>query len=77
MTLITILKLHFKDSLGKDRYIKIAKPKKGLDKETVQKAMQLMASAHLMQSEGTDMLAVPLGAKYVTTTEESVYSDKD
>lgn len=39
--MVTILKLHFKDSLGKDRYIKIAKPKKGLDKETVQKAMQL------------------------------------
>ncbi len=27
--MVTILKLHFKDSLGKDRYIKIAKPKKG------------------------------------------------
>ena len=38
-------------------------------------AMQLMVSAHLMQSEGADMLAIPLGAKYVTTTEESVYSE--
>ena len=28
--MVTILKLHFKDSLGKDRYIKIAKPKKAL-----------------------------------------------
>ena len=36
-----------------------------------------MVSAHLMQSEGADMLAIPLGAKYVTTTEESVYSNKD
>ena len=75
--MVTILKLHFKDSLGKDRYSKIAKPKKGLDKETVQKAMQLMTSARLMQVEGADMLAIPLGAKYVTTTEESVYSNKD
>ena len=73
--MVTILKLHFKDSLGKDLYIKIAKPKKGLDKETVQKAMQLMTSARLMQVEGADMLAVPVGAKYVTTTEESVYSE--
>ena len=73
--MVTILKLHFKDALGKDRYIKIAKPKKGLDKETVQKAMQLMTSARLMQVEGADMLAVPVGAKYVTTTEESVYSE--
>ena len=73
--MVTILKLHFKDSLGKDRYIKITKPKKGLDKETVQKAMQLMTSARLMQVEGADMLAMPVGAKYVTTTEESVYSE--
>ena len=73
--MVTILKLHFKDSLGKDRYIKIEKKKKGLDKETVQKAMQLMTSARLMQVEGADMLAVPVGAKYVTTTEESVYSE--
>ncbi len=34
-----------------------------------------MTSARLMQVEGADMLAVPVGAKYVTTTEESVYSE--
>ncbi|GGI64319.1 DUF2922 domain-containing protein [Limosilactobacillus caviae] len=74
--MITILKLKFKDSTGKNHFFKIANPKKELSKETVRQAMELMASAHLIKKGELELTGVPVGAKYVTTTEEAVYSDE-
>lgn len=74
--MITILKLKFKDATGKSHFFKIANPKKGLDQETVRKAMELMTSAHLIKKGDEELTTTPVGAKYVTTTEEAVYSDE-
>ncbi|MBD5806230.1 DUF2922 domain-containing protein [Limosilactobacillus walteri] len=74
--MITILKLKFKDTTGKSHFFKIANPKKGLSKETVRQAMEMMAATHLIKKGDEELTATPVGAKYVTTTEEAVYSDE-
>lgn len=75
--MVTILKLKFKDDLGKSHFFKIANPKTGLDKETVRRAMDIMSTTHLIKKDKVELAAVPVSAKYVTTTEDAVYSDED
>ena len=66
------LNLTFKGSLGKTHTLKLKYASDGLSKEQVQAAMDKIAAAKLFIKDGEILYAVPVSAKYVTTTEDVV-----
>ncbi|HJA72735.1 MAG TPA: DUF2922 domain-containing protein [Candidatus Limosilactobacillus faecipullorum] len=66
------LNLTFKGSLGKTHTLKLNYASDGLSKELVQASMDKIAATKLFIKEGEILYAIPVSAKYVTTTENVV-----
>lgn len=74
--MVTILNLKFKDSLGKTHNIKLSHPKKDLKQDTVRKAMEMISQTHLLIKNDTELAQQAIGAAYVSTTNEPIFSDE-
>lgn len=67
-----VLKLVFRDSLGKNRSWKIPYPKDDLTKEVILQHMNALAKTKLFAKDGAMMLAHPLSAAFISTTVDGV-----
>ncbi len=67
-----VLDLVFKSNLNKIHTLKLNYVNESLDEATVKAAMQAIADAKLFDKQGEELYAVPVSAKYVTTTDDVI-----
>lgn len=72
-----VLKMQFRDSLGKAHYFNIPYAKETLDKKTVFDQMNALAKTKLFVKDGANLLALPLGASLISTTTEIIADEDD
>ena len=68
------LNLAFKGSLGKNHSLKLAYANDGLDSATIKSAMDQFAEVKMFTSEGENIYATPVSAKYVETITTPVFT---
>lgn len=71
-TTTKILKLVFRDSLGKNRSWKIPYPQDNLTKEVILQHMNALSKTNLFIKDGAKMMAHPLSAAFISTTVDGV-----
>lgn len=66
------LDLSFKTSLNKVHHVKLHYANDNLSKEVVSKAMAELVATKLFTKDGENLVAEPLAAKYIETTETPI-----
>lgn len=72
-----VLKMNFRDSLGKSRYFNVPYAKDNLTKEIVYAQMKALAKTKLFAKDGAALLTLPLGAELISTTTEIIADEND
>lgn len=74
------LSLTYKGYLGKTHTLKLKYAKEGLDPKEVRSSMQELATANAFTKDNDKdnelMFVTPVCAKYITTTEETIFDDR-
>lgn len=70
------LSLIYKGSLGKTHTLRLKYAKDGLDAKEVRQAMTDLATANVFKKDNEDLFVVPVCAKYITTTEKTIFDDR-
>lgn len=70
------LSLTYKGYLGKTHTLKLKYAKEGLDPKEVRSSMQELATANAFTKDNELMFVTPVCAKYITTTEETIFDDR-
>lgn len=70
------LNLSFKGSLGKGHSLKLKYANDQLDKATVRNAMQKIVDSQLFGKDDEQLYLRVASAKYVTTTDEPIFSQQ-
>lgn len=70
------LNLSFKGSLGKGHTLKLNYVHDDLSEETVRQAMNKLAQSKLFQKDDELVFQLPRSAKYVTTTDQVIFTNK-
>lgn len=71
------LQLVFKTDGGAHRSLNLRYFRDDLTPAEVKAAMEQMAAAKLFSKEGSEIYHEPVSAKYVTTTEDVIFEDKE
>lgn len=71
------LNLTFKSNKGKKHLLKLSYASQDLPAETVRKAMNNIATAHVFAKDDENLYETPVAAKYVDTVSTVLFNDEE